>query len=188
MTFCVITALFTCGVGAGAKSQTIPAPSAPTPIAPALFDVLGENPRAQLFSSVLGASGLSRADIHETYLTIVVPRDDMCSGRERISLESLKDSKAAKAYVLDHAFAGQLAIYREGGKLISVNYFPDANDMRGKVAINESHPFNMPLLSGKSVLISVRGQEILMGQKAALVEDYGAQGGAVVELDHCAIY
>jgi len=183
-----IVAFLGSGGYAQAQSQVVPTPSAPTPVAPALFDLLSKNPRTQLFGDILRKSNLHRDDLDEGYLTFIVPRDGTCAGGGRSTLEGIGSTEVARSYVLEHAFRGQLAIYREDRKLVSVNYFPDASDMRGRVTIDEGHPYSLPLLSGHSILVSVRGQEIQMGSKATVVQNYGAKGGAVIELDQCAAY
>lgn len=125
-------------------------------------------------------------DLHGKYTTFVVPQDASCSVARKEVIGSLKSRMQAKAYVLDHAFTGQMSLYRESGQLKSVNYIPNVQNIGEHILVDIDHPLTLRLLSGRSIVVSVRGQQVYFGH--ALVVDnmvYAALDGGEIELASC---
>jgi hypothetical protein len=157
------------------------------PYEPPIMTTLLNDKSARLFASIMQASGLDREDLGDNEVMFLVPRDATCSYAERAYLGSLNAKDAAKSYVLGHAFQGQLAIYKEDMRLLSVNYYPRLGSMEGRVAIDETHPFDMPLLNGSSVLVSVKDAALHIGASSIAVDSFSKSSDGVVYLDKCAM-
>jgi hypothetical protein len=159
-----------------------------------ILNALRTNTNAQLFAGIVRTSELSLKNLGANDVSFLVARDATCTVAERAQLLSLKTRDAARAYLMDHAFKGQLTILPGGDdeRALSAYYFPDAGTMevlRGRVSIDEEHPFNMPLLSGKFVLISLSNGVVKVGARSTLLHNNnGAKGGDAFELDHCAVF
>lgn len=177
-----------------AQEAIVPMPSSSTPLNTPIFSALDRNTNAQLFADIIRTSELSQKDLGVNNVSFLVPRDTTCTAAERAQLQGLKSGGAARAYVMDHAFKGQLTILPGGDdeRALRAYYFPDAGTMevlRGRVSIDEAHPFNMPLLSGRFVLISLSNGVVHVGGRSTLLHNNnGAEGGDAFELDQCAVF
>lgn len=176
------------GISVCAQEATVIPPSFYAPEPPLIMAVLRNSESAKFFAQVLQAAGLGRTDVGASYVSFLVPRDSTCSDGDRAYLEVAKNQGIAARYIYDHAFLGQLAIYTENQRLVSVNYFPRMASMEGKVTIDEGHPFSMPLLSGRSVLISIAGGVIHVGSKSRVLDNMNTGDGGKLELDECAMF
>jgi hypothetical protein len=161
-----------------------------TPVLNALMD----NSRAQLFAKVVRMSEVTKKDLGIGNVVFLVPRDDTCTGSQRAYLESLVSNGPARAYVLDHVFKGDLTILPDAnvGQARLAYYYPAAGTkepLLGRVAIDEHHPFSVPLLNGRSVLISINHGVVHVGARSAVLHsNNGAGDGDELELDQCATF
>jgi hypothetical protein len=173
--------------------------AAPTALAvePLGTDILtsvSENKRAQVFAGLVRVSELGRGDFGSAYTSFLVPRDSDCTAIEISRLEGLKTKNDARTYVLDHAFKGQLNVMAKSGDVpgLTAYYFPGAGTMDvlgGRVTIDEAHPFSLPLLSGRSVLISISKNVVRLGARSNVLDkNDGAKNGDEFELDECAVF
>jgi hypothetical protein len=168
----------------------------PAPMSPPIMDKLMANKDAKLFAKLLRVSGLTRTDFDSGYVTFFVPRDATCTASDRTYLEGLANKDAARAYVLNHAFEGSLTIGRDDSdrydRVGRVHYFAQEQNIEGwgRVDIDEFHPFNVPLLSGKSVLLSLKNGTVYVGPRSTVLFDDidPIAGGGVIDLDQCAAY
>jgi len=190
----LVVALWSLGMAVQGVSReaSVPVLSSPSPVNTPILSALNMNASALLFAGVVRTSELVSEDINGNYVSFLVARDSTCTPVERDQLQGLRTRDAARSYVMDHAFKGQLTILRDGGERPTrVYYFPGAGTMdvlRGRVSIDEAHPLNIQLLSGRSVLISLTNGVVQVGDQATLLRNNnGAEGGDAFELDHCAV-
>lgn len=177
-----------------AHDRPIPSNSAPPPLDTPILTAVLENADAQIFSSLVRTSELDWNELGFANVSFLAPKDAGCADAERDHLLGLDSKREAQAYVLGHAFKGQLTIQPEDGesRMRTAYYFPDAGTvevMRGRVSIDEAHPFAMPLLSGQTVLISISGGTVHVGGRSTVLHNNnGAIGGDEFELDKCALF
>ncbi|WP_125903047.1 hypothetical protein [Luteibacter rhizovicinus] len=174
--------------GMRSQASSVQPPSPYSPETPPILTVLSRSKTSTLFADILRLSTIRRTDIEAGYVSFLVPRDSTCSGADRAYLNGLLNRASSSRYIYDHAFEGQLAIYRENEQLVSVNYFPRGGDLDGRVSIDEGHPFDMKLLSGKSVLISVRDGVIYVGEKSVVLSNLNEGDGGEIDVDECAVF
>lgn len=170
-----------------AQAQSIPNSTAPAPVLPTIFKELQTEKISSIFKSQVELSGITRENLRGDYVTLLVPEEGNCNAGGDAGVKG-SDVESAKAYILRHAFKGQLAVYRVDGHLVSVNYFPEVNSVNSRIRIDENHPFAIPLLDGNSVLVSVRKNAVLFGSNAVMASDLGGLDGAIIAVDHCAVY
>jgi hypothetical protein len=169
--------------------------SAPMPDSTPIMPVVMDNPNARIFADVVRISELAHKDLDldGTEVTFLAPQDATCSDEEKAYLYGLTSKDAARAYVLNHAFKGQITVLPDddGRRGARAYYFPEAGgreSLRGRVSIEENHPFEMPLLGGKTVVISIHGGLVHFGARSALLHiSNGASNGDEMELDGCAV-
>jgi hypothetical protein len=182
-------------IGSAAHESNVPPRLTREPISTPVMSSVMDNAKAQLFAGIVRASELNRQDLGIKDVTFLAARDATCTLNERALLQALTTNReAARAYVLDHAFEGQLNVLpgSEDGQPPRAYYFPDAGTLdvlSGRVTIDSAHPFNMPLLSGNSVPLTLSDGILQVGSRATLLHNNnGAHGGNEFELDHCAMY
>ena len=174
--------------GVFAQVSSVHSPLRYSPETPPILTVLSNSKKSTLFADVLRISTIRRSNINVAYVSFLVPRDSTCSAADRAYLEGLLSRTSSSRYIYDHAFRGQLAIYKENERLVSVNYFPDGGDLDGRVTIDEGHPFDMELLSGKSVLITVRDGVIHVGARSVVLANLNEGDGGALDVDECAVF
>jgi hypothetical protein len=184
--------LLAIGTGASANGQVATPPPYVAPLEPSTMSVVLNDKGAQGFAGVLRASALTPNDLPEKETTYLVPRDSSCSGGELAHVKSLTSKNAAKAYVLGHVFKGSLSVIRDDvhnhAHVLSVSYFSEEQNIqgRGRVQIDETHPFAIRLLDGSTALLSIRQGAIYIGATSAVLDNFS--GGRKVDLDHCATF
>lgn len=194
------------GIGSPVEAQNALPALAIAPYEPPIMSVLLGSKNGQLFANILRTSELTREDLGENEVTFLVPRDATCSATERARLESLTSKDAARSYVLSHVIEGSLAVMRDdahdSSRALFISYWPHGQNMGGTatistngrltidtsglVRIDEAHPFDVPLLSGGSVLLSVESGAIHVGSRSAVLDNFS--GGRKVDLDECAVF
>jgi hypothetical protein len=176
------------------STSNILAQTPPAPFTPPIFTTLSQNDNAKLFFAILQASGLSREDFGRGDVVFFVPRDTTCTSAEVAYLRGLTEKGPARAYVLSHAFKGELGIFPDNrvGYIRRASYLPNKGTMDsrfGIVGIDEAHPFSLPLLNGTSVLVSIKDGTLRIGARSrVLTKENGASDGDKMELDQCAVY
>jgi len=189
----LLMAMLYAGTVMGSTSQDSLPASSKAPLGTPILAALMDNNRAQQFASIVQAGGLTREDFGKTEVSFLVPLDATCTDDERARLKLMATKGAARNYIFSHAFRGQLNIlpnaHGENAKL--AYYFPDAGTlepMRGRVTIDETHPFNLPLFDGGAVLVSLSDGKLHFGARSVLVyKENGAEDGDAFELDCCAV-
>jgi hypothetical protein len=185
-------ALIAAGMGAAAKGQDVLPPPSVAPLEPSTMNVVLNDKAARAFAGILRASGITEGDLRYNELTFLAPRDSTCSGPELAHLEELTGKDNAKAYVLGHVFKGSLSVIRDDAhdytRVLSVNYFSGEQNIEGhgRVQIDEAHPFDVLLLNGETVLLSLHHGVIHFGAKSSVLNNFS--GGRKVDLDHCAVF
>jgi hypothetical protein len=184
--------LIAAGMGSAAKGQDAVPPPYVAPLEPSTMNVILNDKSANAFAGILRASGLTEGDLRDKEFTFLVPRDSTCSGTELAHLQKLTGKDDAKAYVLGHVFKGSLSVVRDDAhdhtRALSVNYFSGEQNIEGhgRVQINEAHPFEVPLLNGGTVLLSLNHGVIHFGTRSVVLDNFS--GGRKVDLDHCAVF
>ena len=164
------------------------------PLGTHILTLVADNQKAQLFAGLVRSSELDWKDFDSANMSFFAPRDTDCTVAEVTRLNELKSKDDTRSYVLDHAFKGQLNIVHgsDDRPELTAYYFPAAGTMdvlRSRVTIDESHPFSLPLLSGRTVLVSISKDVVRVGSRSKILhKNDGAQNGDEFELDECAVF
>jgi len=180
---CIFGVAMTTGIAAQNAAelpQFAPAPATAEIVNSIMADVDTEQ-----FASIFKLSQLSLRDLHEKSVTFFVPKDVYCTAGDRLRLRELATRDAASEYILNHVFLG--AVQTLGDRPTRAFSWSEKGQspFPEQATIDEGHPYQALLASGKSVTISMDDKVLRVGAKAKVVDILYGHDGSIVYIDYC---